>query len=100
PPRIARDHADRDVTDREVKRLRRGTGDWLEGNEAAPSPARLLLESDTERPRNPAAWRLGMHQEFPDFRPMGLIGRRGEIELHRAHDLLGVAGDESVTASC
>jgi len=41
-----------------------------------------------------------MHEKFPDFRPMGLVGRRGEIELHRANDLLRATGDENAAASC
>jgi hypothetical protein len=40
-----------------------------------------------------------MHQEFLDFRAMGLIRGSGKIELHRADDSSAQASEENSTAS-
>jgi hypothetical protein len=40
-----------------------------------------------------------MHEKFPHFRSMGLVGRGTEIELHRADDSPRGAGDENAAAS-
>jgi hypothetical protein len=71
----------------------------IEGKQAPGCFARLHLHYRHQRFGYPAAPRIGMHQELPDFRSMGLIWRDRIIELHSTDDLPTQACDQN-TRQC